>query len=81
MPNESLAVYAADLRRFTLRGYPDADEKTRDRIALRQFIRGLPDQQLALAVGLKDPANLGEAMDIVERYRSLHEEHRPSSRT
>ena len=35
-------------------GYPAADERTFNRIALRHFIGGLTDQQMVLAVGIED---------------------------
>lgn len=78
MHGESLAVYVADLQRFTLRGFPTADEATREQIALRQFLRGIQDQNLAMAVGMQEPSNLSEAQDLVDRYRSITDEQRSS---
>ena len=79
-PDESLGEYIADLQRFTLRGFPSADEATREQIALRQFLRGLPDQSIAMSVGMQEPANLGEAQTLVERYRSIRSEHQAPAR-
>ena len=79
-PDESLAEYIADLQRFTLRGFPSADEATREQIALRQFLRSLPDQTIAMSVGMQEPANLAEAQTLVERYRSIRSEHQTPTR-
>ena len=79
-PDESLGEYIADLQRFTLRGFPSADEATREQIALRQFLRGLPDQSIAMSVGMQEPANLAEAQTLVERYRGIRSEHHAPAR-
>ena len=54
-PKESLTEYVADIRRLVVRGYPTADAGTRDSIALRHFLKGLPDQQITVAVGMTNP--------------------------
>lgn len=80
LPTESIAEYIADLQKFVLRGFPTADEATREQIALRQFFRGLPDQNIAMSVGMQEPANLAEAQTLVERYRSIRAEHQQPHR-
>jgi len=47
---ENASEYLADIRRLTMRGYPTADHRTRDTIALRHFLKGLPDDSATLAV-------------------------------
>ena len=76
---ESLAEFVADIRNLTNMGYPTGDEKTKEIIAIRHFIRGLGDPQLAMTVGMKEPESLEEARDIVEIFRSLQEENTPPS--
>ncbi|XP_063968248.1 paraneoplastic antigen Ma3-like [Lytechinus pictus] len=76
---ESIAEYVADIRTLTNKGYPRADAVTRESIAIRHFVKGLNDQHLTITVGMKEPASLEEAMDIVEMYRSLKEEEMSST--
>ena len=71
---EKVSEYSADIKRFVRKGYPTADERTFNKIALRHFIRGLTDQQMVLAVGMKDPKTVEEAQNIVDTYHSLREE-------
>ena len=53
-PKESLAEYGCDIKRLVTRGYPTADAVTRETIALRHFIKGLGDQQMIIAVGMRN---------------------------
>ena len=71
---ESVTEYSTDIRRLVVKGYPTADPNTREAIELRHFIRGLSDQQMTLAVGMKNPSNLKEAQEAVETYLSLRDE-------
>ena len=71
---ESIAEYVADIRTLATKGYPTADRETIEAICIRHFIRGLGDQQLSITVGMREPASLEEARDIVEMYRSLRED-------
>ncbi len=71
---ESLTDFTADIRRLVTRGYPTADEETREAIALRYFLKGLNDQQMALTVGMKDPKSLEEARSAAETYLALRDE-------
>ena len=57
-PKETMTEYAVDIRRLTMRGFPTADAATREAIELRHFIRGLGDQQMIIAVGMKNPINI-----------------------
>ena len=71
---ESLSEYTADIRRLVLKGYPTADMKTRETIGLRHFIKGLTDQQMTVAVGMKNPSTLEEARAAVETFLTLRDE-------
>ena len=71
---EKVSEYVADVKRLVRKGYPTADERTFNKIALRHFIRGLTDQQMVLAVGLKEPKTIEEAQNILDRYNSLRDE-------
>lgn len=71
---ESLAEYTADMWRLTLKGYPTADNNTRDTIALRYFIRGLCDHNMILRVGMRDPKSLDEARAATETFISLRDD-------
>ena len=41
---------------------------------MRHFLKGLPDQQTAVAVGMKDPQTLEEACAALKTYRSLRDD-------
>ena len=71
---EKLLEYAADIRRLAIKGYPTADELTRETINVRYFLRGLSDQQLAIAVGMKNPQTIDDAREMVETYNSLRDD-------
>ena len=71
---ETLTEYTADIRRLVVKGYPTADVHTRETIALRHFVKGLNDQQMVLAVGMKDPRTIEEARTAAETYLGLREE-------
>ena len=71
---ESIADYAADIRRLTTFGYPTADAATREMIGTRHFLRGLGDSPMAMAIGMREPATLQEAREIAERFHHLQEE-------
>ncbi len=73
-PKETLSEYAADIRRLVSKGYPTADGQTHETIALRHFIKGLTDQNMIVAVGMKDPKTLDDARAAVEMYLSLKDE-------
>lgn len=71
---EKLADYVADIKRLVIKGYPTADAQTREKINVRHFLKGLPDQQMAVAVGMREPATIDEARQILEMYNSLKDE-------
>lgn len=71
---EKLLEYAADIKRLVIKGYPTADELTRETINVRYFLKGLSDQQLAIAVGMKDPKTVDDAREMVETYNSLRDD-------
>ena len=53
-PRERVSEFLADIRRLVLKSYPTADDQTRETIGVRHFLKGLPDQNTAVAVGMKD---------------------------
>ena len=71
---EKLLEYAADIKRLVHKRYPTADETTRDTINVRHFLRGLNDQTLAVAVGMKDPKIIDDGCEMVETYNSLRDD-------
>lgn len=71
---EKLLEYAADIKRLVIKGYPTADETTRETISVRSFLKGMSDQQLAVAVGMKDPQTIDDAREMVETYNSLRDD-------
>ena len=71
---EKLADYVADIKRLVIKGYPTADSQTREKINVRHFLKGLPDQQMAVAVGMREPGTIDEARQILEMYNSLKDE-------
>ena len=71
---DKLLEYAADIKGLVHNGYPTADEMTRDTINVRHFLRGLNDQTLAVAVGMKDPKIIDDAREMVETYSSLRDD-------
>ena len=73
-PKETIADYAADVRRLTTFGYPSAYVDTIETISTRHFLRGIGDQNMTLTVGMHEPKSLQEAREIAERYFNLREE-------
>ena len=60
-PQEKLSEYIADLRKLVIKGYPTANESTRETIMLHHFLKGLPDCQAAMSVGRTNPRTVEEA--------------------
>ena len=73
-PKEKLAEYVSEIRKLVIKGYPTADDVTRETINVRHFIKGLQDQQAALHIGMKDPQTIEEARTILVTYNSLRDE-------
>ncbi|MES9879296.1 MAG: hypothetical protein ABW185_00245 [Sedimenticola sp.] len=71
---EKLVEYVSDIKRLVRSSYPTADGVTLDTISLRHFLKGIGDQQMVLAVGIKIPQSIDEACDILEMYKSFKEE-------
>ena len=71
---EKLAEYVADIQRLVLKSFPSANVETRETINLRYFLKGLSDQNMVVAVGMKDPKTIEEAKQALETYKSLQEE-------
>ncbi len=72
--SERLAEYVADIRRLALKSYPTADQATLETIGLRHFLRGITDPQASLAVGMRGPQSIEEALQALETYRSLKDD-------
>ena len=68
---EKIADYVADIKRLVIIGYPTADAQPREKINVWHFLQGLPDQQMAVVVGMWEPATIDEARQILEMYNSL----------
>ena len=73
-PREKVSEFLADIRKLVYKSYPTADDRTRETIGVRHFLKGLPDQQTAVAVGMKDPLTLEEARAALETYSSLRDD-------
>ena len=73
-PREKVSEFLADIRRLVLKSYPTADDRTRETIGVRHFLKGLPDPNTAVAVGMKDPQTLEEARTAWETYSSLRDD-------
>ena len=71
---EKMAEYVSDIKRLVTKGYPTADNRTRDTISLRYFLKGLGDTQAAITVGMRDPQSIEEARLAYENYLSLRDE-------
>ena len=69
---EDVSQYVADLRHLVMKGYPTADESTRESIVCHHFINGLGDLKAATHVGMTRPRSVEEAQDALERYNSLN---------
>lgn len=73
-PKEKISDYVADIKRLVIKGYPTADAQTREKINVRHFLKGLTDQQTGISVGMREPATIDEACQILEMYNSLRDE-------
>ena len=73
-PREKVSEFLADIRKLVLKSYPTADERTRETIGVRHFLKGLSDPQMAVAVGMKDPQTLDEARAALDTYSSLEDD-------
>ena len=58
---ETLAEYVAAIKRLVIKGYPTADMNTRETICVRHFLKGLPEQQMSVTIGMREPATIDEA--------------------
>ena len=70
----------SDIRKLVIRGYPTADNITRDTINVHHFIKGLLDQQAALHIGMRTSQTIEEASTILETYNSLKDEMKGGAR-
>ena len=63
----------ADLQKLVIKGYPTADESTSETLVLHHFLKGLPDRQAAVSVGMTNPTTVEEARTALETYGSLRD--------
>ena len=73
-PREEVSQFVADLRRLVVKGYPTADEATRESIVRHHFINGLGDPKASIHVGMTRPQTVEDAQDALEMYNSLQNE-------
>ena len=73
-PNEDVSSFIASIRELVIKGYPTADQATRETIELRHFLKGLPNPEMVLAVGMCDPKTIDEAQICVNTYTSLQDD-------
>ena len=73
-PLEKLTEYIADLRKLVIKGYPTADDSTRETLLLHHFFKGLPDCQAAVSVGMTNPTMVEEARTALETYDTVQDE-------
>ena len=55
-------------------GYPTANESTSETIILHHFLKGLPDRQATVSVGMTNPTNFEEARTALDTYQGLRDE-------
>ena len=72
--DEKLSEYIADLRKLVIKGYPTANESTRETIVMHHFLKGLPDRQAAVSVGMTNPTTVEDARTALDTYQSLKDE-------
>ena len=77
---EKLPDYVADMKKLVIKGYPTAGAQTREKINVRHFLKGLTDQQMGVSVGMREPASIDEARQILEMYNSLRDEVKKNTR-
>ena len=71
---ENVSEFSADIRKLVMKSYPTADERTRETIGVRHFLKGLGDHQTSIAVGMRDPQTIEEARAAYETYGSLRDD-------
>ena len=74
MAREKAVEYVMDIKKLVRKAYPTADDLTLNTINIRHFLKGIGDQQIALAIGMKEPRSIDEAGELLEMYHSLKEE-------
>ena len=72
--HEDVSSFIASIRELVFEGYPTADQATRETIELRHFLKGLPNPEMVLAVGMCDPKTIDEAQICVNTYTSLQDD-------
>ena len=68
---ESASEYVSNIQYLVFKGYPTADVATREAIGVRQFLKGLTDQNMIITLGMKELSSLDEAKKVLEKYMNL----------
>ena len=70
---ETTTDYAADIKRLSLRAFPTADPATRNTLAVRHFVKGIQDANLATTVALQRPKSVDEARQALDEVLDIRE--------
>ena len=70
---ETTTDYAADIKRLSLRAFPTADPATRNTLAVRHFVKGIQDANLATTVALQRPRTVDEARQALDEVLDIRE--------
>ena len=54
-----------------IKGYPTVDKQTRETIGMHHFLKGLPDEQTIIAVGMDNTKTVDAVCTAYETYISL----------
>ena len=75
--NQNIREFANEVQHLAKLAYPDIIGKTRDRMAVRHMIRGIPDRDVAFYIKEKDPGTVLEVCKMYERYNALNSDEPP----
>ena len=75
--NQNIREMASEVQRLTKLAYPDIIGRTRDRMAVKHLIRGIPDRDVAFYIKEKDPDTISEVCTMYERYNALNSDEPP----
>ena len=76
-PRDSLIEYCTDIAFLVRKAWPNMDEDTRADMEVEYFIKNLGDPGMVRTVGNKNPQDLDEARQFVEKYTQLEEAMKP----
>ena len=75
--NQNIRELASEVQHLTKLAYPDIIGRTRDRLAVKHLIRGIPDRDVAFYIKEKDPGTISEVCKMYERYNALNSDEPP----